>query len=356
MSEDNAAAATMPPKEGRIARSARTSRTINNFSKRYADIFDLKHQGKLANELPNHQRPNEFMQLIKGQKFPVLNHGYIAVLDWMGDDDAVVQAARESTTGDLKSAKADRALIDYLIHHKHTSPLEMCEIKLKMCLPIFVARQMVRHRTASLNELSARYTTVPDMFYVPDDMLILKQDKNNHQQSSDELLSKDDREYIVDTIASNNDDCYDLFHEFTTRNNLARERARIVLPLSTYTTWIWKIDLHNLLHFCNLRTDRANAQAEIADYAEMIWQIVLHWVPNVAASYENWCINSTTLSSLQMSTIQAILKDVLSVEQVAKVKSYLDEFSSEAEHPFWSKQIAALAPIFFPDNNGGDKT
>jgi thymidylate synthase (FAD) len=216
--------------------------------------------------------------------WPVLERGFVRVVDLMGDDDAVVQAARVSYGEGTKTAREDRGLIDYLMEHRHTSPFEMNVVKLHLKMPIFVARQWIRHRTASINEYSARYSVVKDEFYIPDVIDIARQSIGNKQG----------RDVTYDDIVA-----YKLQHDFNkqgveafktydffiNQESVARELARIVLPLSTYTEFYWKIDLHNLLHFLELRLD-PHAQLEIRRYADVIWNnVVKPWVPLTAASF-----------------------------------------------------------------------
>lgn len=238
---------------------------------------------------------------ILGQKFPVLDHGFVRVVDYMGNDDAIVQAARVSYGGGTKTPQEDANLIRYLMRHRHTSPLEMCIIKCHIKLPIFVARQWIRHRTASVNEVSGRYSVLPEEFYVPEKENILPQSEANKQGREENAktapLSPEAQE-LIDRC------CVDAFDTYTTllQFGVARELARVVLPVSTYTEWYWKIDLHNLFHFLKLRMD-SHAQWEIRQYAEEIFKLVKLWVPVAAQAWLDYQYNSVTLSAAQVRLV-----------------------------------------------------
>lgn len=206
----------------------------------------------------------------------VLDHGFVRLVETMGDDNSIVQAARVSTGAGIKTPAEDRRLIRYLYTNKHTTPFEMCEIKLHCKMPIFVARQWIRHRTANVNEMSGRYRELPEEYYIPTPDAVLAQSKTN-KQGRDEPLNKT----IVDFfIEGHRQACQRGFSVYSTAIELgvARELARIMLPVATYTEWYWKIDLHNLLHFLRLRMDE-HAQWEIRQYAYAIASIVSAWVP-----------------------------------------------------------------------------
>jgi len=201
------------------------------------------------------------------QPFYALDHGFIRVIDYMGNDSSVVQAARVSYGSGTKKINADIALINYLMAHKHTTPFEMCEIKLHIKLPIFIARQWVRHRTASINEYSARYSILEDEFYIPKTEHLSPQSKINHQgRNSEKPLSLSEQQEVLDILIKDSKHCYNNYLQLINQNNngetldenkqgLARELARMNLTLNCYTQWYWKINLHNLLHFLKLRAD-----------------------------------------------------------------------------------------------------
>jgi thymidylate synthase (FAD) len=236
----------------------------------------------------------------------VLDHGFIRVVDYMGNDAAIVQAARVSYGKGTKSVSEDRGLIRYLMRNGHTSPFEMCEIKLHCKMPIFVARQWVRHRTASLNEYSARYSEVPDEFYIPEPEQVRAQSKANKQGRDEELQSSLVDQFITDVDTTSNGQ-YDVYEQYITEG-VARELARIVLPLNTYTEWYWKIDLHNLLHFLELRCDK-HAQWEIRAYANAILAIVKNWVPLTYEAFIDYRLDGSRLSRLELAYIRHLLSD-----------------------------------------------
>jgi thymidylate synthase (FAD) len=293
------------------------------------------------------------------QRIAVLDHGFIRVVDYMGDDSAIVQAARVSYGKGTKKVSDDRALIRYLMRHRHSTPFEMCEIKLHVKLPIFVARQWVRHRTANINEYSARYSILDNEFYVPDAHFlealkaeeIVQRDEAEGQkdlfgvtksvelkeaaaqsaankQGRDHVLSHAEAEEVLRTIERHSRDSYRRYRELLNEEGgkkldekkmgLARELARIVLPANVYTQWYWKIDLHNLLHFLSLRSD-PHAQYEIRAYAEQLIEIVRRWVPITAHAFEDYHRGSVSLSGGAL----AIVKRLLNGERVTQSDSGL---------------------------------
>ncbi|MCB1970419.1 MAG: FAD-dependent thymidylate synthase [Geminicoccaceae bacterium] len=245
------------------------------------------------------------------EPLPVLDQGFIRVIDYMGDDAAIVQAARVSYGKGTKHVSNDRGLINYLMRHRHTSPFEMCEIKLHIKLPIFVARQWIRHRTANVNEYSARYSILDDGTYQPEAHELAVQATTNRQgrgdrvdeRHSDALLAR-----LADNAARNLDDYRWLLNaeEDGQRPGLSRELARIVLPLSSYTQWYWKTDLHNLLHFLALRAD-PHAQYEIRVYADRLMEVLRRWVPLTASAFEDYRLNAVTLSGKALACVQRML-------------------------------------------------
>ena len=227
---------------------------------------------------------------------PVLDQGFIRVIDYMGDDGAVVQAARVSYGRGTKKISEDRGLIRYLMRHHHTTPFEMCEIKFHVKLPVFVARQWIRHRTASVNEYSARYSILNREFYIPAPEQLSSQSQENRQGRGN-VLQGDDAVRVLDILredsARNYADYQEMLNEDDEgnvidpkRNGLARELARMNLPLNIYTEWYWKCDLHNLLHFLSLRAD-PHAQHEIRVYADAIMEALRAWVPITAEAFED---------------------------------------------------------------------
>ena len=230
------------------------------------------------------------LESILYKPFKVLDSGFIRVIDYMGDDSAIVQSARVSYGEGTKKVSNDKGLIRYLMKNWHTTPFEMCEIKFHIKLPIFIARQWIRHRTANVNEYSARYSILDKEFYIPRPEHMSAQSTINKQGRGDNL-SKKDIEKFIKILKDDADRNYKHYENMLNENQsgeiinddkegLSRELARINLTLNTYTQWYWKIDLHNLLHFLYLRED-AHAQYEIQAYAEIILnKIVKRWVPH----------------------------------------------------------------------------
>ena len=249
-------------------------------------------------------------------EIPVLDHGFIRVIDYMGDDGAVVQAARVSYGKGTKKVSNDRGLIRYLLRHRHTTPLEMCEIKLHVKLPMFVARQWIRHRTANVNEYSARYSVLDHEFYVPEPGNLAVQSAANRQGRA-ENLSPEAADQARGEITELSDAAYALYRRLLNetqagevidadRQGLARELARMVLPVNYYTQWYWKIDLHNLLHFLSLRAD-PHAQYEIRAYADALCDVVAQWVPLVWEAFEDYRLNGAAISGPGLDALRGLL-------------------------------------------------
>ncbi len=253
------------------------------------------------------------------QPFELLDHGFVRVVDYMGNDSSVVQAARVSYGAGTKKINADKSLINYLIAHRHTTPLEMCEIKFHIKLPIFVARQWIRHRTASVNEYSARYSIVEDEFYLPKAENLSSQSKINHQgRDETKVLNAEESKRVLQILKEDSLKSYDHYLEMINQDGagnvvdpqkegLARELARMNLPLSCYTQWYWKIDLHNLLHFLNLRAD-SHAQYEIRVYAQAMLEIVKKWVPHCYEAFMKHQKEGENLSGPALEIIKKMLK------------------------------------------------
>ena len=262
--------------------------------------------------------------------FEVLDHGFVRVVDYMGNDSSVVQAARVSYGSGTKKINADTALINYLIAHRHTTPLEMCEIKFHIKLPVFVARQWIRHRTASVNEYSARYSIMEDEFYIPKAQHLSAQSKINHQgRDETKVLNEKEQKMVLDILKKDSTNSYQNYLRMINQNEkgevldsekegLARELARMNLPLNCYTQWYWKIDLHNLLHFLNLRAD-SHAQYEIRVYAEIMLDIVKKWVPHC---YQAFIKNNKTGKNFSGPALE-IIKKMLNGEKVLQENSGL---------------------------------
>ena len=268
------------------------------------------------------------LEEILHQPLPVLDRGFERLIDYMGDDGAIVQAARVSYGRGTKKVSDDRGLINYLMRMRHTSPFEMCELKLHVKLPIFVARQWIRHRTANVNEYSARYSVLEDEFYVPAAEHVASQAASN-RQGRDQVLDPAQAAAVQDTVRANAARAYAEYLALLNqdaagrpiepeREGLARELARIVLPLNTYTEWYWKTDLHNLLHFIALRAD-PHAQYEIRAYAEVLLDVVRRWAPLTCAAFENYRLHGAELSGQAL----AVLRRMLAGEDVSHADSGL---------------------------------
>lgn len=241
------------------------------------------------------------LDAILGEALPVLDHGFIRVVDYMGNDAAVVQAARVSYGEGTKTPSDDEALIRYLLRHRHTTPFEMCELKLHLKMPIFVARQWLRHRTASVNELSARYSVMPEEFYVPEVPEICVQSSDNKQGRGTAFTENEARGH-QDDMRTSSEQSFEAYKDFG-HYEVARETARIVLPLNTYTEFYWKLNLHNLLHFVGLRAD-PHAQWEIRQYAEIILDILRKWVPFTAQAFQDYRMDAVTFSGPAMEAVR----------------------------------------------------
>jgi thymidylate synthase (FAD) len=247
---------------------------------------------------------------------PVLDHGFVRVIDYMGDDAAVVQAARVSYGKGTKKVREDRGLIRYLIRHHHTTPFEMCEIKFHVKLPIFVARQWIRHRTANVNEYSARYSILDREFYVPEPAMLAAQSTANRQGRGD-VLEGAEAASVMRLLREDAERCYAHYREMLNedeagnvidpaRTGLARELARMNLTLNTYTQWYWKIDLHNFMHFLSLRAD-SHAQYEIRVYGEAMQEILRRWVPLTYEAFLEYRREGAFLSKGALAVVNRLL-------------------------------------------------
>ena len=257
------------------------------------------------------------MEALLYQPIPVLDHGFIRVIDYMGDDAAVVQAARVSYGAGTKKVREDAGLINYLMRHRHTSPFEMCEIKLHMKLPIFVARQQIRTRTASVNEYSARFSILDREFYMPEPEQLGAQAKSN-RQGRGETLTGDEARRVMELLREDAARAYDHYEEMLNetatgetvdpaRSGLARELARMNLSVNFYTQWYWKIDLHNLMNFLKLRAD-AHAQYEIRAYADAMLDILKQWVPLTYAAFMDYRMGAYELSAKGLAIVRRLLR------------------------------------------------
>jgi thymidylate synthase (FAD) len=304
---------------------------------------------------------------------PVLDHGFVRVIDYMGDDAAIVQAARVSYGKGTKKVSEDKGLINYLLRHRHTTPFEMCEIKFHVKLPIFVARQWIRHRTANVNEYSARYSILDREFYLPDreflefqrsrrrakrgsasgepelfeedrgpKLKVLAAQSRQNRQGRDEILPSEEARKVLTLIKAESARAYTIYTKLLNedqagrvineeRHGLARELARMVLPANVYTQWYWKVDLHNLLHFLSLRSD-PHAQFEIRAYADAMLEIVRCWVPITHDAFLQHRLNAVTLSAKAFE----IVRRMIAGEKITEENSGL----SKRE---WRELIGALS-------------
>ena len=254
---------------------------------------------------------------------PVLDHGFVRVVDYMGDDSAIVQAARVSYGKGTKKISEDRGLINYLMRHWHTTPFEMCEIKFHIKVPIFIARQWIRHRTANVNEYSARYSILDREFYMPRVEHMSAQSTINHQGRG-EVLEAEYAQKVLDLLKRDAMQAYDTYEYLLNekgeddRPGLARELARMNLPVNYYTQWYWKIDLHNLMHFLRLRAD-SHAQYEIQAYADVMIDILKQWVPFAYDAFMDYRMGAAVFSAKMLT----VLRRRLSGEIVTKENSGL---------------------------------
>jgi thymidylate synthase (FAD) len=250
------------------------------------------------------------------QALPALDHGFVRVVDYMGDDAAVVQAARVSYGRGTKKVSEDRGLINYLMRHRHTTPFEMCEIKYHVKLPIFVARQWIRHRTANVNEYSARYSILDNEYYSPKPEHLAAQSKAN-RQGRDQVLSGKEAERVFDLLKKDSELVYEHYMEMLNegetgepldpeRSGLARELARMNLSLAFYTQWYWKTNLHNLMHFLSLRAD-AHAQYEIRVYADVMLDTLKRWCPISYDAFMEYRLGGAHLSKTGLAAIKRMI-------------------------------------------------
>lgn len=238
----------------------------------------------------------------------VLDHGFVRVIDYMGDDSAIVQAARVSYGAGTKHVSNDEGLIRYLMRHWHSTPFEMCEVKFHVKLPVFVARQWIRHRTANVNEYSARYSILDREFYIPAPEHLAAQSTINNQGRG-EMLEGAEAVRVLDMLKNDAAQAYDHYEEMLSQDGqkgLARELARMNLPANVYTQWYWKVDLHNLFHFLRLRADE-HAQYEIRVYAQKMCDLVKDWVPFAYAAFEDYRLGGATLSAKALECVKRML-------------------------------------------------
>lgn len=265
---------------------------------------------------------------------PVLDHGLVRVIDYMGDDAAICQAARVSYGRGTKAVSDDRGLIRYLMRHWHSTPFEMCEVKFHVKLPVFVARQWIRHRTANVNEYSARYSILDREFYIPAPEQLAAQSVVNNQGRG-EVLAGAEAARVLDLLREDAMRAYDHYEDMLTPDagagklGLARELARMNLPANIYTQWYWKIDLHNLFHFLRLRAD-AHAQYEIRVYAQTMCEIVQDWVPQAYEAFEDYRLGAVSVSAKAKEVLRRRLAgEVVTQESSGLSKGEWREFVEE---------------------------
>ena len=257
------------------------------------------------------------LEAVLYQPIEVLDHGFVRVIDYMGDDSSVVQSARVSYGKGTKKISNDKGLIKYLMRHRHSTPFEMCEIKFHIKLPIFIARQWIRHRTANVNEYSARYSILDKEFYIPSAKNLAAQSQINNQGRGD-ALTDDEASNVIQILKNDAEQTYANYETLLNENSsggvldesksgIARELARMNLTLNTYTQWYWKIDLNNLLHFLALRADD-HAQYEIRVYADVMLDLVKKWVPLTYEAFEDYRMGGTELSAKEIKLMRKLLK------------------------------------------------
>lgn len=303
-----------------------------------AEIEDIR-----SSSQPTLREAAPELEAILYQAIPVLDHGFVRVVDYMGTDNAIVQAARVSYGKGTKQTREDAGLIRYLLRHRHTTPFEMCEIKFHIKLPIFVARQWIRHRTANVNEYSGRYSIMDKEFYVPAPEHLAAQSVSN-RQGRGEVLEGAEAARALAILKEDSAAAYAHYEELLNsteegvvldpaKQGLARELARMNLPVNFYTQWYWKIDLHNLMHFLALRAD-PHAQYEIRVYAEAMLEILKKWVPVTYQAFMDYRMGAAELSAPGL----AIVKRMLAGEQVTQATSGL----SKRE---WDELMSVLQPL-----------
>ena len=270
------------------------------------------------------------LETILFEAIPILDHGFVRVIDYMGDDTSIVQAARVSYGKGTKKVSTDSGLIKYLMRHWHSTPFEMCEIKYHIKLPIFIARQWIRHRTANVNEYSARYSILDKEFYLPSKENLAAQSKSNRQGRGD-ILTGDQANEVLNLLKNDAERTYDNYETMLNqrydgstidenKSGLARELARMNLTLNTYTQWYWKTDLLNLMNFLRLRAD-SHAQYEIRAYADVMLDTLKKWVPITFEAFMDYRVGGTEVSSQG----KKIIKDLISGKKVDIASSGLSK-------------------------------
>jgi len=285
------------------------------------------------------QKPvSDALEAILGHAFPVLDHGFIRVVDYMGVDESISEAARTSYGKGTTATSSPQGLINRLMRLAHTSPFEMCEIKFHIKMPIFVMRQWIRHRTANVNEYSARYSILNDEFYIPLPEHLAKQSKTD-KQGREQVFDHQEACEILEILKLNAASSYEDYRILSEPENkggdygLSRELARMAIPVNVYTECYWKIDLHNLLHFLRLRAD-SHAQYEIRAYADIMMDLVKQWVPMTHSAFMKYRMNAVTFSEPELKIISNMLPELFDAK-------WLPDFSKSEVLEF-NKKLAIL--------------
>ena len=277
-------------------------------------IQEIKEQQSQENSTKRVTSPE--LEKILYEAIPILDHGFVRVIDYMGDDSSIVQAARVSYGKGTKKVSTDEGLIRYLLRHWHSTPFEMCEIKYHVKLPIFIARQWIRHRTANVNEYSARYSILDKEFYIPTEDKLAAQSKSNRQGRGD-ILTGDQAQEVLNILKDDSTRTYQNYEKMLNerydgsvidenKDGLARELARMNLTLNSYTQWYWKTDLLNLMNFLFLRAD-IHAQYEIRVYAEAMIETLKKWVPITHSAFLDYRVGAAHVSSKGLQVIKSLL-------------------------------------------------
>ena len=302
-------------------------------------IKDIKNQQSQENKTKRVVAAE--LENILYEAIPVLDHGFIRVIDYMGDDSSIVQAARVSYGKGTKKVSTDSGLIKYLMRHWHSTPFEMCEIKYHVKLPIFIARQWIRHRTANVNEYSARYSILDKEFYLPEPNHLAAQSKNNRQGRGD-ILQGEQAKKVLDLLKGDAERTYDNYENMLnerydgsvideSQNGLARELARMNLTLGTYTQWYWKTDLLNLMNFLRLRADH-HAQYEIRAYADVMLDTLKRWVPITYEAFLDYRVGGTEVSSRGKKVLKKLISgDTIDLESSGLSKREWNELMEAFE-------------------------
>ena len=296
-------------------------------------LAEIKEQQLIENKTKRVTSPE--LENILYEALPILDHGFIRVVDYMGNDSSIVQAARVSYGKGTKKVNTDSGLIKYLMRHWHSTPFEMCEIKYHVKLPIFIARQWIRHRTANVNEYSARYSILDKEFYLPDKKNLAAQSQSNRQGRGN-ILEGEQAKKVLNLLKKDAEQTYRNYEEMLNEKydgsvidenkvGLARELARMNLTLNTYTQWYWKTDLLNLMNFLRLRADH-HAQYEIRAYAEVMLDTLKKWVPITYEAFMDYRVGGTEVSAKGKSIIQKLIKgEKVSMEETGLSKREWNE-------------------------------